>query len=367
MGWKPSIYDLKHNVPFRVFMAETLGMTIAVYVGISATVQVISGSYLYSSKAANLPWNFGGMPAAAVGNGLGLALAFCVCSKISGYHLNPASTLAHAVFGRTKWRLVPVYLGAQLSGALIASTIAFSVHVDAIDRYDTRQPYKSDAGFASYPVSSNASLPLLMWDQTWTAALYTIFLFGFSDPRGAVMNSGSNLEASFAIGAAFTLAMLTSSVNSGATANPTRDLSARLFTFVAQYGTDVWTRDRHFFWIPLAAPFPGALVGALMYQGVIAFFWPPLPPPAPSDREMALMGVIGQVRKLKHGLDREREEREREDDLDEVRNAGVNVGLDLGGLGGGARLPRAAGAASGIGLGQKGRFSSGIEINTNKV
>ncbi len=345
MVWKPSVYDLKHNVPFRVFLAESLGMTIFVYISIATRVQVISGFYLYALK--DFVWQFGDMSTAAIGNGLGLALALTVCARVSGYHLNPAVTLASAVFGRTPWRLVPVYFAAQVVGSFVASTVAFSVHVDNVARFDKREPFVTDAAFISYPASKNASTLLLVWDKVWSTSLYSIFVFGFTDPRGRVADSGF---LPILVGAGLTLVILTSGINSGAIINPARDICSRIFCYIAQYGTVVWTQGGYFFWIPLVIPFLGALFGALLYQGSVAAFRPKMPPPGPSDKERKVRRILKDVNDMRDYLTSKREEKIAEEEYQQLQKNIERVNVNIPRV---KRPPPQAGPR-------------GIEINTSQ-
>jgi len=45
-----------------------------------------------------------------------------------GGHINPAVTLCFALFGRLKWRYVPVYIIAQYIGAFLAAFCVYIVY-----------------------------------------------------------------------------------------------------------------------------------------------------------------------------------------------------------------------------------------------
>lgn len=71
---------------------------------------------------------------------LGIALAFGVTfmamyysfAHISGAHINPAVTLAHASSGRMKWIEAWKYMLSQVLGALIASLVLYAVAIGTI-------------------------------------------------------------------------------------------------------------------------------------------------------------------------------------------------------------------------------------------
>lgn len=63
--------------------------------------------------------------------------------------------------------------------------------------------------------------------------------------------------------------------NAGYAINPARDLGPRLAAFLTGYG-GAW-RDQYgdlYFWVPIAGPLIGGLVGALLYRLLISRFLP---------------------------------------------------------------------------------------------
>ncbi|RXM94392.1 Aquaporin-9 [Acipenser ruthenus] len=54
-------------------------------------------------------------------------------------------------------------------------------------------------------------------------------------------------------------------LNCGYPVNPARDLGPRLFTAIAGWGTEVFSAGSHWWWIPVAGPLVGGMVGAVIY------------------------------------------------------------------------------------------------------
>lgn len=58
--------------------------------------------------------------------------------------------------------------------------------------------------------------------------------------------------------------------NCGYAINPARDFGPRLFTWLAGWGSQVFTAGHYFFWVPIIAPLLGAVLGTLIYLILIS-------------------------------------------------------------------------------------------------
>ncbi len=89
---------------------------------------------------------------------VGTALGVWVSGGISGGHINPAVTLAMAVFRDFPWRKVPIYMFAQLMGGICGGGIVYANYIHAIDIVEGGRDIRtlSTAGiFSTYAVSEN--------------------------------------------------------------------------------------------------------------------------------------------------------------------------------------------------------------------
>lgn len=57
--------------------------------------------------------------------GIGLGIGAWISGGVSGGHMNPAVTLAMAVFRGFRWKKVPGYILAQILGAMFAALIVY--------------------------------------------------------------------------------------------------------------------------------------------------------------------------------------------------------------------------------------------------
>ena len=100
-------------------------------------------------------------------------------------------------------------------------------------------------------------------DQVVGTALLIIGLFALTDAKGAAVPGhlvpiGAGLLV-LVIGATF-------GMNSGYAINPARDLGPRLFTAMAGWGSEVFRAGNGWWWVPITAPFLGAIIGGLAYD-----------------------------------------------------------------------------------------------------
>jgi glycerol uptake facilitator-like aquaporin len=117
----------------------------------------------------------------AVATGAALIAIILALGPVSGAHLNPLVTVVDAAFGGLRWREVPVYIVAQISGAMVGVIVAnLMFSLDAIT-FSTRERWTGGTGLGEIV----ATLGLLL------------VIFGIS-------RRGTQTAVSFAVGAYIT-------------------------------------------------------------------------------------------------------------------------------------------------------------------
>ncbi|TCD60401.1 hypothetical protein EIP91_010227 [Steccherinum ochraceum] len=109
-------------------LAEFFGTMILIIFGLSTNVQVNASAFpqvASSEKGVYLSSCFGWAAATALG--------VWVSGGVSGGHINPAVTLAFAVWRDFPWRKVPIYIGSQFLGAFVAAGFVYANYIHAID------------------------------------------------------------------------------------------------------------------------------------------------------------------------------------------------------------------------------------------
>ncbi|CAL8277463.1 unnamed protein product [Merluccius merluccius] len=254
------IFHIKHLL-LQQGLAECLGTLILVMFGCGAVAQVVlSGGSHGLFLTVNLAFGFAA------------TLGILVSGQVSGGHLNPAVTFALCFLGREPWKKFATYFIFQTLGAFLGAGIIFGMYFDALQDYGQGALFvdgnNATAGiFATYP-SKHLTLLNGFFDQVIGTAALIVCILAIVDPHNNPIPRG--LEA-FTVGFVVLVIGLSMGFNSGYAVNPARDLGPRLFTAMAGWGSEVFTVNGYWFLVPLFAPFPGAVVGAAVYQLMVGY------------------------------------------------------------------------------------------------
>ena len=180
-----------------------------------------------------------------------LTMAYAV-GPISGGHFNPAVTTGLAVAGRFSWNDWLGYVIAQLAGAIAAAAVLYVI-------VSGKAGFTNIGGFASngYGTQSPGGFSMLsaFLAEFVLTAVFLIIILGSTAKRAAAG------FAPIAIGLGLTLIHLISIPITNTSVNPARSTSQAIFA-----GGDALGQ----LWLFWAAPLAGAVVGALLYQTILA-------------------------------------------------------------------------------------------------
>jgi MIP family channel proteins len=169
-------------------MSEALGTAIIILFGCGSVAMTVAA--LNQSDRGKLPFAASGdWLLITTGWGVGVALAVWVAGGVSGAHLNPAVTLAHALRRGFPWSKVPSYWAAQVFGAFVGAALIYLNYHDAISAVDaankvTRGTPDSVATFSIFatfpaPYFSSPVGPLI--DQIIGTGLLVLVIFAVID------------------------------------------------------------------------------------------------------------------------------------------------------------------------------------------
>lgn len=167
--------------------------------------------------------------------GMIVAAMIYAIGHISGSHINPAVTLGFALARHFPWPEVPLYWGAQLAGALIASLL-----------------HRALFGLVA---NMGATLPAGSAGQSLGLEVALTFLLMFVVMAVATDVRAVGHAAALAIGMTVGLEVIFGGPISGASLNPARSFGPALVGWV-------WASH----WLYWVGPLAGAAVAALLYK-----------------------------------------------------------------------------------------------------
>jgi glycerol uptake facilitator protein len=212
----------------------------------------------------------GGFTNVTLAWGLAVTMGIYVAGKVSGAHLNPAVTLALAVFRKFSWRKVLPYSIVQTVGAFAAAGLVYANYLPAFRQVDP-QLEKTAGVFTTFPAFP--ALPQAGFlDQFVGTAFLLLLIFAIVDEWN--LPPGANLTP-LMIGLVVVAIGMSFGGMHGYAINPARDFGPRLFTVVAGFRNNGLTDGTRVWWVPVVAPLLGGLAGAAVYDfGIRRFLRP---------------------------------------------------------------------------------------------
>jgi aquaporin NIP len=180
----------------------------------------------------------GSLGAVGIAAAFGLAIMVMVYAvgHLSGAHINPAVTVAFTATRHFPWRDAVAYVPAQLLGAVAGATLL-------------RLTWHGSPAELGATVPSVGTGPALVYETALTALLMFVIMAVSTDTRAV------GAAAALAIGGTVALDSLFGGGVTGASMNPARSFGPALVA-------PEWSS----FWIYVAGPILGALLGALAYR-----------------------------------------------------------------------------------------------------
>lgn len=238
--------------------AEFAGTAILILFGVGVVAQVAAAG---TGEFDSIAWAWG----------LGVTLGVYVAGRISGAHLNPAVTVALAVFKGFSWRKVMPYALAQTAGAFVAALIIRWNYSEVLSRFDPGLTSKSQGVFSTLPGAGVSEWGALR-DQIIGTAILLFLVLAVTDARNSL--PAGNL-APLIVGLIVVAIGMAFAANAGYAINPARDFGPRLASFLTGYETAFQdTSGYPYFWVPIVGPLVGGIIGAGLYELIIGRFLP---------------------------------------------------------------------------------------------
>ena len=281
------------SLPARC-LGEVVGTFLLVFFGCGAV------------HAAVLAGAQSGLWQVAVVWGVAIAVAIYTVGGVSGAHINPAISVALALWGRFPWRLVPAYAASQFAGAFLAAVTLFLFYGGILAEQESEKKvvrgsrgseitamcygeYFPNPGApgaaAAYSAGDTAKLdalvsePLAFGVEVVGTFILALVVFALTDER----NRAAPMARLGPVFIGLTVAVLISVIAplTQACFNPARDFGPRVFAALAGWGKVALPgRGTGFLTVYILAPVAGACLGGGLYAKVIG----PSLPEHPEDK-----------------------------------------------------------------------------------
>ena len=234
-GLYGSQIDASHIVGAAV--AELVGTFILVFGGTAVAVAAILSRPTAGAAYDSL--------AIALAFGLALLIVVAAIGHVSGAHVNPAVTLGMAAARRFPWNYAPIYIAAQLVGAVLAALATWLTFGAAA---------RSEASLAAtYPAQGVGDLQAFMVEVLITFILVFVVISVATDERAPAA------IAPIAVGFALAVGVFIAGPVTGGAVNPARALGPML---IAGDFTSAW--------LYILGPIIGGVLAALLYDRLMA-------------------------------------------------------------------------------------------------
>jgi glycerol uptake facilitator protein len=228
------------------FFAEFFGTAMILVFGGGVVANVV----LNKTKGSNSGWIV-----ITFGWAVGVFTGVLIAAPVSGAHLNPAVTLALVLAHKFSATLMPLYITAQMLGAMFGAGLvwlAYKKHFDATDNAD----YKL-AVFSTIPnIRSYWYNVITEVIGTYVLVLAVLYM---AEPEVGLGSLNALPVAIVVLGIGLSLGGPT-----GYAINPARDLGPRIMHFILPiHGKR--DSDWKYSWVPVLGPMLGATLAAFMF------------------------------------------------------------------------------------------------------
>ncbi len=255
----------------KIFIGELLSECIAVFIIIALGDSAAAMITLYDpSPYKTAYWGV------CIAWGLAVTIAIYVTGAVSGTHANPAVTLALTIFrGFPKSKVLP-YWAAQVVGGFLGAAVVYLMFSPVIDSFNAAHAVDRLAGGAAgvfFTHPSDGIVPLHAFvDEIVLTAILLLGIFAITEEF--------NTQAPQANSGALIIGLLVACIGASAgyleawPINPARDFGPRLFCFLTGWGPSALPSPQNYWWVPIAGPLIGGVIGGGAYQLLIRPYLP---------------------------------------------------------------------------------------------
>lgn len=234
------------------FISEIIGTAILILLGGGVVANVV---------LAKTIGNNGGWMVITTGWALAVYVAVVITGPYSGAHLNPAVSIGLAVAGKFPWQEVPMYVLAQMLGAMLGSGTVWLMYRDHFN--ETEDAGAKKAVFCTAPAIRNIASNFFS-EVIGTFVLVFSVLY-FTDASLTAPETIIGLGSLGALPVAFVVWSIGLSLGgtTGYAINPARDLGPRIMHALLPIKNKA-ANDWSYALIPVIGPITGACLAALL-------------------------------------------------------------------------------------------------------
>lgn len=257
-----------NNSVWGEYLAEVIGTAFLMMGGTGiAAMAILYGSFSGDYWGICVLW------------GLAVTFAVYLVGAISGAHLNPAVTIAFAIYGGFPWRKVFGFIVAQVIGAFIGAAITYQLYSPVIDAFNAAHNTTRDAAqglitSGIFFTSPNTGITTghAFVDQIILTATLVIGILAISDKWNTV-SPGANM-APLMVGLLVALIGGFGGQLEAWAINPARDFGPRVFCWLMGWGPNAFPGIQGYWWVPVTAPVIGGIVAGAIYNYLLQPFMP---------------------------------------------------------------------------------------------
>jgi glycerol uptake facilitator protein len=240
----------------NAFLGELFGTALLITLGDGVVANVV----LSKTKGHQSGW-----VVICLGWAMAVYTGVFVSAPYSTAHLNPAVSIGLAMAGKFDWSLVPLYILAQMLGAMMGAFfvwLAYRQHFDETDDVSLKL-----AVFCTGPsIRNNFNNLLTEMIGTFVLVFGVLFILGPTlKLNGTTGDLGLGAIGALPVGLLVLGIGLSLGGPTGYAINPARDLGPRIMHFflpIGKKGGSNW----NYSWIPVIGPVLGALIAALIFK-----------------------------------------------------------------------------------------------------
>jgi len=252
-------------------MGELISEAVAVFIIIAFGDSVAAMYTLYNpSPYQSAYWGV------CIAWGLAVTIAIYTTASVSGCHANPAVTLALAIYRKFSWKKVVPYCIAQTLGGFAGAGVVYALYVPIIDHFNLTNHLTRATGGASGIFFTHPGLaitPVHAFSDEIILTAFLIFgIFAVTEQYNE-QAPGPNFGAVI-IGLIVAVIGASMGYLEAWALNPARDFGPRLFCFFTGWGSSALPSPYNYWWVPIAAPLVGGVIGGGAYQLLIHPFLP---------------------------------------------------------------------------------------------